>query len=296
MDAQLKFLIRLIGDRKYHQRAVDTYTTEPFRGIDWQLQQMQDLGNGLRGTEAEWKHVISRVESIYAYLDQREGQSHSRKAGRQCTRLASGEAQRSRVKPRQCRIFSKDAAGDRSRLRRHAAIRPDGHSAAETGGRTSSAAWEDFAKFLESTYGNDSTDRFAAGTEEYEWRVRNVFGDTRSAAQLYEYGGQQIALYSGLIKEIVAVIAKEAGLGAATTRDVVAHLAKDSPRNDDQLFAWYARPRRARWLTAVSIGCSTYPQITNSTSCQHRRSSKTASTLRTTWRPRSRRQASAAST
>ena len=64
MDAQLKFLIRLIGDRKYHQRAVDTYTTEPFRGVDWQMQQMQDLGNGLRGTEAEWALVVSRVEAI----------------------------------------------------------------------------------------------------------------------------------------------------------------------------------------------------------------------------------------
>ena len=69
MDAQLKFLIRLIGERKYHQRAVDTYTAEPFRGVDWQLQQMQDLGNGLRGTEPEWRHVVSRVESIHAYLE-----------------------------------------------------------------------------------------------------------------------------------------------------------------------------------------------------------------------------------
>ena len=51
MEAQLTFLIRLIADRKYHQRAVDTYTTEPFRGIDWQMQQMQDFGSGLRGTE-----------------------------------------------------------------------------------------------------------------------------------------------------------------------------------------------------------------------------------------------------
>ena len=48
MEAQLTFLIRLMADRKYHQRAVDTYTTEPFRGVDWQMQQMQDVGSGLR--------------------------------------------------------------------------------------------------------------------------------------------------------------------------------------------------------------------------------------------------------
>ena len=73
---------------------------------------------------------------------------------------------------------------------------------------------------------------------------------TRSAEQLYEYGAQQVALYSRLIQEVVAVIAKEAGLGAATTRDVVNHLAKDAPRNDDELFAWY-RETAAR---AVAYG------------------------------------------
>ncbi len=74
---------------------------------------------------------------------------------------------------------------------------------------------------------------------------------TRAARnELYEYGAQQVALYSRLIQEVVAVIAKEAGLGAATTRDVVNHLAKDAPRNDDELFAWY-RETAAR---AVAYG------------------------------------------
>src|SRR5262245_10545172 len=31
MDAHLKFLLRNLADRKYYQRAVDTYTSEPFR-------------------------------------------------------------------------------------------------------------------------------------------------------------------------------------------------------------------------------------------------------------------------
>ena len=32
------------------------------------MQQMQDVGNGLRGTEAEWTHLVSRVEAIPGYL------------------------------------------------------------------------------------------------------------------------------------------------------------------------------------------------------------------------------------
>jgi uncharacterized protein (DUF885 family) len=250
MDAQLKFLIRVIGDRKYHQRAVDTYTTEPFRGIDWQLQQMQDLGNGLRGTEAEWKHVVSRVESIPAYLDRAKANlTAGKRAGNvpdwRMVRRNGIESSISSVEYFR-KTLPETAAG-------YIRTQPFGQAVIpqlKQAGDRASAAWGDFAKFLESTYGDDRTDRFAAGAGEYEWRVRHVFGDTRTAEQLYDYGGGQVALYSGLIKEIVAVIAKDAGLGTATTRDVVAHLAKDSPRNDDELFAWY-RETAAR---AVAYG------------------------------------------
>jgi uncharacterized protein (DUF885 family) len=69
LSAHLKFLIRLIAERKYQQRSVDTYVTEPFRGVDWQIQQMQDGGGGQLGTEDEWKQLVSRVEAIPRYLE-----------------------------------------------------------------------------------------------------------------------------------------------------------------------------------------------------------------------------------
>jgi hypothetical protein len=50
-------------------RAVDTYTTEPFRGVDLQILQMQDASDGGRGSESDWQHVLSRVEMIPGYLD-----------------------------------------------------------------------------------------------------------------------------------------------------------------------------------------------------------------------------------
>jgi uncharacterized protein (DUF885 family) len=251
MDAQLKFLVRLIGERKYHQRAVDTYTAEPFRGIDWQMQQMQDLGNGLLGTEAEWKHLVSRVEGIPAYL------GHARAnllAGKQ-----AGNVPDWRMVQRNG-IASSLASVEyfRRTLPDIAAAHIGARTIAQTvlpplkeAGDKAATAWDAFAKFLQSTYDmNDRTDRFAAGTEEYEWRVRNVFGDSRSAAELYEYGAQQVALYSRLIDEVAATIARDAGLGAATRRQVVNHLAKDSPKNDAELFAWY-RETAAR---AVAYG------------------------------------------
>lgn len=267
VDAQLTFLIRLIGERKYHQRAVDTYTTEPFRGIDWQLQQMQELGNGLRGTEDEWQQVVSRVEGIRAYLQHAQA---NLAAGKQAGNMPDWRmVQRNGIDSSVANVeyfrqtLPEIAAG-------HVGNRPFGQTMLpqlKQAGDRAAAAWEAFAAFLQSTFetglkpcatgtGNGGTalqrcpDRFAAGTTEYEWRVRHVFGDTRSAAQLYDYGGEQVAFYSAKINEVVAAIAKDAGLGAATTRDVVAHLAKDSPANDEQLFAWY-RETAAR---AVAYG------------------------------------------
>ena len=250
MDAQLTFLVRLIADRKYHQRAVDTYTTEPFRGVDWQMQQMQDVGNGLRGNETEWKHLVNRVEAIPAYL------GHARAnllAGQQTGNVPDWRmVQRNGVESSVAsvdyfrRTLAETAAGFIGNRPFGQALMPQLKQA----GDRAATEWQAFADFLRTTYGNDTVDRFAAGTEEYEWRVRHVFGDTRTAEELYDYGAQQVALYSRLIQEVVATIAKDGGVRASTTRDVVNHLAKDSPTNDDELFAWY-RETAAR---AVAYG------------------------------------------
>jgi uncharacterized protein (DUF885 family) len=250
MDAQLKFLIRLIGDRKYHQRAVDTYTTEPFRGIDWQLQQMQEAGNGLRGTEGEWTLLISRVEAIPGYLDNARA---NLLAGKQVGNVPDWRmVQRNGVASSAANVeFFRGTLGETASS--FIGNRPFGAALMpklRMAGDRAATAWQAFADFLRATYPHDATDRYAAGTDEYEWRVQNVFGDTRNAAELFEYGAQQVAQYSRLIDEVVAIIAKEAGLGTATTRDVVNHLAKDSPRHDDELFTWY-RETAAR---AVAYG------------------------------------------
>jgi uncharacterized protein (DUF885 family) len=291
MEAQLMFLIRLIADRKYHQRAVDTYTTEPFRGIDWQMQQMQDIGNGMRGTEAEWKHLVTRVEAIPGYL------GHAR-ANLLAGRLAGNVPDWRMVQRNGIESSIASAEYFRRTLSDTAAgfvgARPFGQMLIpqlKQAGDRAAKEWQVFADFLRTTYEaglkpcatgeaglkastrtarsglernadlqvgrgiagaalQGCQDRFAAGTEEYEWRVRHIFGDTRTAEQLYKYGAQQVALYSRLIQEVVATIAKDAGIRASTTRDVVIHLAKDSPRNDEELFAWY-RETAAR---AVAYG------------------------------------------
>ncbi len=45
------------------ERCIDTYVAEPFRGVDWQIQETTVTGT-LLGTEPEWVLVAERVEAI----------------------------------------------------------------------------------------------------------------------------------------------------------------------------------------------------------------------------------------
>ncbi len=58
------------------------------------MQQMQDVGSGLRGTEAEWKHLVTRVEAIPGYLGHARANLLAGRAGWQRARLAHGAAER----------------------------------------------------------------------------------------------------------------------------------------------------------------------------------------------------------
>ena len=69
MLSQLGFLIHQMADLHYYRRALDTYVAEPFRGVDWQIQQMPDATNGLLGEAADWQAVATRTLAIPGYLE-----------------------------------------------------------------------------------------------------------------------------------------------------------------------------------------------------------------------------------
>ncbi len=66
--AQVKFLIHQHKVRRYQERSVDTYVTEPFRSIDFQLQGMTQTGENSYGTADEWTLVTKRVQDIPRFL------------------------------------------------------------------------------------------------------------------------------------------------------------------------------------------------------------------------------------
>jgi uncharacterized protein (DUF885 family) len=248
LGAQLSFIIHQLGDLRYYQRSIDTYVQEPFRGVDWQIQQMADAGSGLLGTEAEWEMVARRVGSIPAYLDVARA---NLLAGKAAGNLPDW------------RMVERDGvAGSRSNAEYFRATLPDlarrlvGPRAFGTqalprvteAAARAAEAWTAFAAFLEQTYAGDRTDRFAVGTAEYEFRLHNNLHEPRSAAQLYAYGRRQVDVYQARMYEVAEAAAREAGLTLrfgsreeknAGVRAVMESLGKDSPRTDDELLQWY---------------------------------------------------------
>ena len=72
LQAQLGFLLHQLEDTRPYERAIDTYVAEPFRGIDWQLQQMQRLSGEELGTADEWSLVVARLLSVPGYRTLRD--------------------------------------------------------------------------------------------------------------------------------------------------------------------------------------------------------------------------------
>jgi uncharacterized protein (DUF885 family) len=222
MMAQLDFLIHQMGDQQYYQRALDTYVAEPFRGVDWQIQQMAEVAktNLLAGK------VAGRIPD--KRMVARDGIEGS-KANAEYFRVTLPKT-------------AQQSIGDRP----FAAAMMTQINAA---GNSAAHSWELFAAWLGQTYDvNEPMDRYAAGEAEYEWRVHNVLRDPRTAAELYDYGAAQVALYTGKIFDVAKEFSDNAKLGLpfgtdaekySSVRRVMEFLSKDSPKNDEQLFKWY---------------------------------------------------------
>ena len=245
LRAELEFMLHQVADLRYQQRAVDTYVAEPFRGVDWQMQQMTPSGPTL-GTEQEWRLVVERVRAVPGYLAVARA---NLSAGKTDGNVADGRMiERDGVTGSlsNAEYFARTLPAQAARLLGTRGFSSDILGQLAGAGRAAADAFNGFADFLKSTF-TDRTDRFAAGEREYEWRVRNNLRDPRTAQQLYEYGAKQVALYKERLYEAAAAVARDSSrslrFGAAdrdvSVRAVMDSLAKDSPRDDRELLQWY---------------------------------------------------------
>ncbi|HEX9426240.1 MAG TPA: DUF885 domain-containing protein [Candidatus Polarisedimenticolia bacterium] len=256
--AQIGFLLHQ-EELRAHERSVDTYVVAPFRGVDWQIQQMADLGGGRYGRPEEWDAVAGRVEAVPAFLRAAEENLRAGIAAGNLpdARLVQDDGiQASRDNAAYFRVTLPDLAagylaGQPARDGAIARLRKAGEAAA--------AAFEAFASFLEgSVRAMPPGDRYAAGESEYNWRLVHCLklDPSQTAATLFDYGQSQVDLAHDLLIAAARRVAEKhslrldwSGRPAAlrSARRVMDELSRDYPKDDAEMFRVY----RAKALELV---------------------------------------------
>lgn len=247
--AQAGYMVHQLAERRYQERCVDTYVAEPFRGVDWQIQGMTDAGGGLLGTEEEWSLVVARVGAVPAYVETAKANLLAGKSAGNLPDRRLVERDGIAGAKANAEYFAQTLPGLAAQ---YIGSRPFAKTVADqlgAAGQAAATAYAGFAEFLASTYDlTEATDRYAVGEEEYTWRLRNCLREGRTTAELYEYGARQVAEYEARIYRVAEEVSRAGNLALpfgtdaerrASVRAVMDHLAKDSPKDDAELFAWY---------------------------------------------------------
>lgn len=255
--AQIRFLLRQHGTRKYQERALDTYTDEPFRAIDWQLQGMTQTGEKTYGTPEEWSLVIKRLQAVPKYFQVAQEQLA---AG-----VKSGNTPDHRMLLRNgittaestATYFEKTLPG--LAIERVAAG-PQHHellTRLNEATAKAASAYRGLSAFIAQNFfdqnGKTSTtikqqfsqDRFAMGEAEYDWALKNNLRmPDATAAKLFD---ESMAIVNSTQQEMIT-LAREIGKrktmelpeeGEAAVLKVFEELGKDYPKSDAEMVKWY---------------------------------------------------------
>jgi uncharacterized protein (DUF885 family) len=256
--AQIRFLIHQHQVRRYQERALDTYTDEPFRAIDWQLQGMTQTGEKTYGTDEEWSLVARRIATIPRFLSVAQEQLL---AG-----VKSGNTPDHRVIQRNgietaaadAKYFEKTLA-ELAEARVTGAQRDELLTKIRDASKQAAGAYVGLISFVKKTFLNSDVpssnyvdslkpefagDRFAMGEAEYDWALKNNFRIDKTAAHLYEEAWPIVEATQKEMIDLAREIGKTHGWtlpgeGPAAVRAVFDELSKDYPKSDAEMISWY---------------------------------------------------------
>jgi uncharacterized protein (DUF885 family) len=251
--AQIRFMLREHQVRKHHERALDTYVSDPFRAIDWQLQGMTHTDEKVYGTAEEWTLLINRVRSIPRYLNTAQAQLE--------IGMKAGHAPDSRMLVRDGLNTSEANAkyfGETlpklADERMGGADRERSLTELKDACKDAAAAYDEFRKFLGATFFESATgkkvkaafagDRYAMGEEEYNWAIKNNFKVDKTAAQLFDEAWPIVQATQTQMVDLARKIGAQHNWklpadGPAAVRAVFDELSKDYPKSDDEMISWY---------------------------------------------------------
>jgi len=251
--AQIRFLLHQHQVRRYQERALDTYTDEPFRAIDWQLQGLTQTGEKTYGTDDEWSLVTKRVNSIPKFLSVAQEQiqagikSKNTPDWRVLLRngINTSEADAKYFDETLPKLAEERAGG---------AQRDQLVSQLRDASKQAAGAYRGLRDFIATTFFDDvgtakvkpefGGDRFAMGEEEYNWALKNNFRVDKTAAQLYEESWPIVEATRQQMMELALQIGKSRNLtlpshSLAAVRAVFDELSKDYPKSDAEMVSWY---------------------------------------------------------
>jgi uncharacterized protein (DUF885 family) len=251
--AQIRFLLRQHTVRRYQERALDTYTDEPFRAIDWQLQGMTQTGEMTYGTEDEWSLVANRLATIPRFLSVAQEQLL---AG-----VQSGNTPDNRMLKRNglntaeadAKYFEKTLP-ELAEARISGARREELLTQIRDASKKAAAAYLSLRDFVALTFFDDAgngkvksayaADHFAMGEAEYNWALKNNLRIDKSAAQLYDEAWPIVEATQKQMIDLAREIGKAHGWslpdeGPAAVRAVFDELSKDYPKSDAEMVSWY---------------------------------------------------------
>jgi uncharacterized protein (DUF885 family) len=254
--AQIRFQLHLHQVRRYQQRALDTYTDEPFKAVDWHLQSMTPTGERTLGTKEEWALLIRRLEAIPGYFLVARAQLE---AG-----VRSGNTPDWRMLRRNgIDTTEADANYFEKTLPELARDRVAGEGKAQLIDRVAEAsagaarAYREFRDFIARTFFSDLAasgehavkprfrgDRFVLGEREYDWALRNNLLIDTPAAKLYTESWPIVEQTRNEMIGLAREIARTHGWsvpvsGEGAVRAVFDQLSKDAPKTDSEMIAWY---------------------------------------------------------
>ena len=256
--AQIRFLLHQHQVRHYQERALDTYTDEPVRAIDFQLQGLTHTGSNTYGTQKEWALVVKRVEQIPHFLTVAQEQ------------LAAGVKSGNTPDHRMLRRYGintteADAKYFETTLSEQAAQRIAAGSQREEllsqirrASRQAADAYRGLANFIKRTFfiapGNNSgevllkpqfrLDHFVMGEAEYSWALKNNLRVSKTAVQLYEEAWPIVEATRDEMITLARRVGEKREMklpadGTATVRAVFDELSKDYPQSDADMINWY---------------------------------------------------------
>jgi uncharacterized protein (DUF885 family) len=254
--AQVNFLLRQHQVRRYQERALDTYTDEPFRAVDWQLQGMSQTGDKSYGTAEEWTLVGKRLATVPAFLKVAQDQLNAGIASRNTpdwrmlirNGIDTSEANAKYFAETLPKLAAERIAGpQRDRLLKQV----------RKGSQQAATAFRGLREFVAKTFFDNAAkkdisglkpdfrlDRYALGEEEYNWAVKNNLRVNKTAAQLYEEAMPIVKATQKEMIDLARKIGDQRGLalpadGPAAVRAVFDELSKDYPKSDAEMVQWY---------------------------------------------------------